>query len=153
MKPVALVLGDFLPYRLSVLSNRVSGAIAGLYAERFAINMPQWRVMAVLGEQPGLTATELTALTAMDKVAVTRAVKSLVAAGRLRREASPTDGRAAHLRLTAKGEKLYARIAPLALAFEGAVLEGLSERERKQLDSILDKLARRIDEVHFSTNS
>jgi len=147
MKPVDLVLGDFLPYRLSVLSNRVSGAIAGLYAERFAINIPQWRVMAVLGERPGLTATELSALTAMDKVAVTRAVKSLVAAGRLRREASATDGRSAHLRLTAKGDKLYARIAPLALAFEGAVLEGLSERERKQLNLILEKLAKRIDEV------
>jgi DNA-binding MarR family transcriptional regulator len=147
MKPVKLVLGDSLPYRLSVLSNRVSGAIADLYAERFAINIPQWRVMAVLGERPGLTATELTALTAMGKVAVTRAVKSLVAAGRLRREASATDGRAAHLRLTAKGVKLYGRIAPLALAFEGAVLEGLSERERKQLDSILEKLAKRIDEV------
>ena len=147
MKPVALVLGEFLPYRLSVLSNRVSGAIADLYAERFAINIPQWRVMAVLGEQPGLTATELTTLTAMDKVAVTRAVKSLVAAGRVRRQASATDGRAAHLKLTAKGDRLYERIAPLALAFERTVLEELSERERKQLDSILAKLSKRIDEV------
>ncbi|MEO6657324.1 MAG: MarR family transcriptional regulator, partial [Arenimonas sp.] len=44
-----LELDRFLPYRLSVLSNRVSQDIAQLYQERFNLNITEWRVIAVLG--------------------------------------------------------------------------------------------------------
>ena len=48
-----LDLGDFLPYRLSVLSNTVSTAIAGAYARRFGLTIAQWRVVAVLARSLG----------------------------------------------------------------------------------------------------
>ena len=48
-----LDLEHFLPYRLSVLSNRISGAIAREYSTRFALTVTEWRVMAVLGRYPG----------------------------------------------------------------------------------------------------
>ena len=63
-------LHEFTPYRLSVLTNRISGLIARASTERFGISIPQWRVIAVLGEQNGITATEVARRTAMDKVAV-----------------------------------------------------------------------------------
>jgi len=81
-----LELEHFLPYRLSVLSNRISQEIARLYADRFQLNVTEWRLLAVLGRYPDLTATELVERTAMDKVAVSRAVASLVADGRLTRK-------------------------------------------------------------------
>jgi len=136
----ALRLGSFLPYRLSVLSNTVSSAIARVYAEEFGLTVWQWRVMAILGESDGLTAQEVTARTAMDKMAVSRAVSGLIEAGRLRRRASASDGRAAHLHLTAKGRRDYAEIAPRALAYERRLLAGLSADERAVLTSLLDKL-------------
>ena len=37
-----LVLEDFLPYRLSILSNRVSRAIAARYASTFDLTIPEW---------------------------------------------------------------------------------------------------------------
>ena len=43
----ALKLAEFLPYRLSVLSNRISQGIADLYEDRFGISLNQWRIMAV----------------------------------------------------------------------------------------------------------
>ena len=46
-----LVLEDFLPYRLAILSNTVSGTIAETYAQRFGLTIPEWRVIAVLGEE------------------------------------------------------------------------------------------------------
>lgn len=52
----ALLLADFLPYRLSVLSNRISRSIADGYEGRFQLTLPEWRVMAVLGEEPDLSA-------------------------------------------------------------------------------------------------
>ncbi|MCR6495295.1 hypothetical protein LJB71_02900 [Thermomonas sp. S9] len=47
-----LVLERFLPYRLSVLTNRLSGAIAREYSQRFDLGVTEWRVMAILGRTP-----------------------------------------------------------------------------------------------------
>ena len=74
----ALDFARFLPYRLSLLSNRISQTIADLYAERFGIGVTEWRVIAVLGRYPGLSAGAVAARTAMDKVAVSRAVARLL---------------------------------------------------------------------------
>ena len=54
-----LDLEHFLPYRLSVLSNRISQDIARLYAERFDLGVTEWRLLAVLGRYPGLSASRL----------------------------------------------------------------------------------------------
>ncbi|HEY6940450.1 helix-turn-helix domain-containing protein, partial [Dokdonella sp.] len=75
-----LELERFLPYRLSILSNRVSQAIAREYQDRFDLSMTEWRVMAVLARYDGhgLSASEVAARTEMDKVAVSRALTRLV---------------------------------------------------------------------------
>src|SRR5690606_42112870 len=82
MPHARLDLDRFLPYRLSVLSNAVSAAIAREYAERFRLGITEWRVMAVLGLDPGLSASEVAGRTALDKVAGSRAVARLVGGGR-----------------------------------------------------------------------
>ena len=79
-------LERLLPYRLSVLSNRVSNAISSEYQRRFGLAITEWRVMAVLGRYPGLSAREVTERTAMDKVAVSRAVARLLERGFIQRE-------------------------------------------------------------------
>jgi DNA-binding MarR family transcriptional regulator len=135
-----LVLEDFLPYRLSVLSNRVSRAIASRYAETFDLTIPEWRVIAVLGQQPGLTATEVADATEMDKVAVSRAVTKLIGKKRIAARADVRDARRQLLSLTRDGESLHARIAPLALAAERRLLTTLSTHEQQQLDALLDRL-------------
>jgi DNA-binding MarR family transcriptional regulator len=135
-----LVLEDFLPYRLSVLSNRVSRAIAARYARAFDLSIPEWRVIAVLGRRPGLTAKEIAEATEMDKVAVSRAVGRLVAAKRVTARADREDARRQLLALTEMGESLHARIAPMALASEQELLAALDARERRQLDALLDRL-------------
>src|SRR3954469_13741602 len=85
MRHAQLDLEHFLPYRLSVLSNRISSAIAREYSQRFGLGVTEWRVMAVLGRYPGLSANQVATRTAMDKVAVSRAVARLLDAGRLLR--------------------------------------------------------------------
>ena len=71
-----LNLDRFMPYRLSVVTNRVSSAIAQHYSQRFDLSIPEWRVIAVLGQSPGLSARQVAQRTAMDKVQVSRAVAS-----------------------------------------------------------------------------
>ena len=138
-----LELDRFLPYRLSVLSNRISQDIARLYAERFALSVTEWRILAVLGRYPGLSATQLAERTAMDKVAVSRAVTSLLACGRLKRRLHGADRRRSVLQLSAKGYQVYDEVAPLALAYEQRLLEGLQADERAALDRLLARMEER----------
>ena len=135
-----LVLEDFLPYRLSILSNRVSRAIAARYAKAFDLTIPEWRIIAVLGRRPGLTAKEVAEATEMDKVAVSRAVAKLVASKRVAARADAHDARRQILSLTSEGQSVHARIAPIALENEQRLLAALDARERAQLDALLDRL-------------
>ena len=135
-----LILERFLPYRLSILSNRVSRAIAARYAKTFNLTIPEWRIIAVLGRRPGLTAKEVAEATEMDKVAVSRAVAKLVAAKRVLADVHDDDGRATSLTLTSQGEALHARIAPIALDAERRLLASLNSGERVQFDALIDRL-------------
>lgn len=140
----ALNLNCFLPYRLSVLTNRISGAIARHYSDRFDLTVPEWRTMAVLGESSELSAGEVAARTAMDKVQVSRAIARLVALKRVRRLRDSGDARVTRLSLTAKGRAIYDEIVPLALSLEELLLSALSPTERTSLESVIAKLGRQV---------
>lgn len=135
-----LALERFLPYRLSILTNVVSAAIAGAYAQRFGLTIPEWRVMAVLGREPGLSAAEVGERTAMDKVAVSRAVARLVGSRRVARRIARTDRRRSRLELTPAGRAVYGKIVPLVLGYERRLLAALSPAEASGLDAALAKL-------------
>jgi DNA-binding MarR family transcriptional regulator len=138
-----LILEDFLPYRLSVLSNTVSTTVARAYDKRFKVSIPEWRVIAILGRFPGLSAVEVAERTMLDKVAVSRAVTKLIKKGRIDREFADADKRRSILNLSEEGKKLHDEIAELALAFERDLLQGLSPEELTQLNSLMERLLAR----------
>jgi len=133
-------LERFLPYRLSVLSNRVSEAISRAYAKRFNLSITEWRVMAVLARRPGLSCGEVSERTAMDKVAVSRAVSTLLLSGRLLRDTHALDRRKLVLTLSPTGYTIYDAVVPRAEAYERALLACLDEHDREALDRVLHKL-------------
>jgi len=138
-----LRLEDFLPYRLAVLSNTVSTTVARAYDKRFSVSIPEWRVIAVLGRFPGLSAVEVAERTLMDKVAVSRAVTKLIKNGRIDREFADNDKRRSILNLSEDGKKLHDEIAQLALQFERDLLHGFSEEEMANLNSVMERLLAR----------
>jgi DNA-binding MarR family transcriptional regulator len=138
-----LILEDFLPYRLSILSNTISTMIAQIYEERFGLSIPEWRVIAILGRFPGLSAVEVAERTLMDKVAVSRAVTKLVKNGRIDREFADADRRRSILNLSEEGRRVHDEIAPLALKFERDLLQEISDDETEQLRVIMDRLLAR----------
>lgn len=135
-----LELERFLPYRLSILSNTISQAIAREYEQRFDLSVTEWRVMAVLGRYEGLSAVDVAVRTAMDKVAVSRALTRLVQTGRVKRTLADRDKRRSVLALTTKGWKIYDQVAPAALEHERQLLSTLDAEERAWLEKILIKL-------------
>jgi DNA-binding MarR family transcriptional regulator len=135
-----LELERFLPYRLSVLSNRVSQTIANTYVARFGLGVTEWRVIAVLGRYPDLSANTVAERTAMDKVAVSRAVARLLGRGLLQREMHGDDRRRSVLALSEAGYRIYDEVAPLALECERRLLAHLSAEDRATLDALIDRL-------------
>ena len=133
-------LAEFLPYQLSITSNAVSGRIALEYRNRFGLSIPEWRVMAVLGDSGPRTQRELTRLTLMDKVAVNRACKVLEERGLAAREPNAQDGRSHLLRLTEAGLAMRGEIMPLAVAMEQRLFSCFSEAELKQFRVLLDRV-------------
>jgi DNA-binding MarR family transcriptional regulator len=101
--------------------------------------------MAALGNTPGLSASEVAAKTAMDKVQVSRAVANLLESGRLLRKPDAQDGRIMRLALNARGQAIYDQITPLALELEARLLATLGADERRALDSLIDKLMRQVE--------
>jgi len=145
-----LRLENFLPYRLAILSHTVSTTIAHVYDERFGLSIPEWRVIAILGRFPGLSAVEVAERTLMDKVAVSRAVTKLIKNGRIDREFADADRRRSILNLSEEGRRVHDEVAPLALQFERELLAGLDDDERDKLNGIMDRLmarARALDDT------
>ena len=135
-----LKLDAYLPYRLSVASNAVSGLIARAYEDRFGLTVPQWRLICVLAEDGALTPGQLVARTVMDKVTVSRAAQGLLKRHLIERSAHSVDGRSHVLALSPQGAQLYAEIAPMALAYEQALLAGLDPDLVEQLKALLERL-------------
>jgi DNA-binding MarR family transcriptional regulator len=135
-----LRLDDYLPYRLSVASNAVSGLIAKAYQDRFRLTVPQWRLICVLAEDGALTQGQIVARTVMDKVTVSRAAQGLLKRRLVARSDHHADGRSHVLALSAQGRGLYGEIAPLALAYEAALIAGLTPDEVALAKRLLSRL-------------
>ncbi|GEO14990.1 MarR family winged helix-turn-helix transcriptional regulator [Microvirga aerophila] len=136
-----VVLEDFLPYRLNVLASLTSNALARIYAERFGLTIPGWRVIATLGQYDVRTARDIAAHGVMHKSTISRAVSSLEQQGLIVRHPNQDDRREELLALTPEGRGIYEALAPEALAFEERLVSILTRAEQDMLAGIVAKLS------------
>ena len=142
-----LELGRFLPYRLSVAAECMSRVFAESYERRFGLTIPEWRVMAVLGEGAARPTQSVIEATEMDRVKVSRAVTRLVDKGLVTRRIAPEDQRSQILALSRKGRGLYGQIVPLANALQAELTAGLGADDLALLDRLLTRLHARAREI------
>lgn len=142
-----LKLDAFLPYLLSLASNRVSDAVAGTYRTLFGLRIPEWRLIAVLAESEGVTQQTLCARTRMDKVTVSRAAIALADRGLVLRKPNAGDQRSHLLTLSDAGRALYADIAPKALEIEARVFDAFDARELDVFRSMLARIEAAVDRL------
>lgn len=142
-----LSLSRFLPYRLSITSNAISQRIAVEYRSQFDLKVPEWRVMAVLGDVGPLTQRQLVGATFMDKVAVNRACKVLADDNLITRHPNTMDGRSHLLELTLKGRDIHAQVMPLALEMEREIFGCLTAKEQREFSRTLDKLFAKVRDM------
>lgn len=147
MEPKRLILDQFIPYRLSVASNVVSDVIASAYEALFGLTIPEWRVIAVVAENDGITQQAICTATRMDKVTVSRATIALADRGLIARAPNSADRRSRLLALTGSGQALYADVAPKALEFEQRIFSRFPAEELEQFMTMLRAIERRALEV------
>ena len=102
----ALKLEEFLPYRLNVCASLVSAALSRIYAERYRIGVPEWRVLVTLGQFGMMTAKAIGIHSHMHKTKVSRAVALLERRKLVARRANRTDLREAFLSLVGEPKSL-----------------------------------------------
>ncbi|MGD8325323.1 MAG: MarR family winged helix-turn-helix transcriptional regulator [Sphingomonadales bacterium] len=133
-------LANFLPYQLSTIANLVSRELAQIYQEEFDLSVAEWRIIAVLGPDKQLSARDITDITIMDKVTVSRAVQRLMQSGRIASKADKNDRRRQILVLTEAGQDVFHTVVPLALGYEARLLNRIGDEERATLSKIFKKL-------------
>ena len=134
-----LDLERFLPYRLNRISTAVSQEFRSVYGPHHDLTIPEWRVLATLGQFDQMGAKAIGAHSSMHKTKVSRAVRALEERRWLKRRESSEDRREEILTLTALGRKVYDDIVPRAMAFEKRLLAALGP-EAASLLLTLDKL-------------
>jgi DNA-binding MarR family transcriptional regulator len=139
----ALKLEDFLPYRLNVVANLVSQALSRIYAERYDIGVPEWRVLVTLGQYGVMTGKQIGAHSHMHKTKVSRAVAQLEKRKFVSRRTNRADLRESFLSLTSTGRNVYEDLAPSALEFTKRLVEVIDPTDRAALDRALRKLTER----------
>ena len=135
-----LQLERYLQYRLSILSNRISALISEIYSDKFALSITEWRIMAVLGEYPDVSADEVSLKTQIEKSILSRAINKLVQRKLLQREFDPLDRRRSMLRLTATGLSVYDEVVPVSYDYEKALVSCFTDAEREQFSEFIDRL-------------
>ena len=135
-----LQLERYFPYRLSILSNRISALISETYSAKFALSITEWRIMAVLGEYPVISADEVSLKTQIEKSILSRAISKLLQRKLLERSFDPADKRRSMLRLTDTGVAVYDELVPMSYDYEQALLTCFSDTERDQFSEFIDRL-------------
>lgn len=143
----ALKLEDFLPYRLNVCANSVSNALSRIYAERYKIGVPEWRVLVTLGQFGMMTAKAIGIHSHMHKTKVSRAVAMLERRKLVTRRANCDDLREAFLSLTPAGRDIYSDLAPSALEFARKLMETVEPADRAALGRALNELTERSAQI------
>lgn len=138
-----LKLEQFLPYRLNVVANLVSMALSRVYARRYQIGVPEWRVLVTLGQYGVMTGKAIGAHTHMHKTKVSRAVALLEKRKLLMRRVNRADMREAFLSLTGAGRAIYEDLAPHALDFAQRLTDILTAADREAFDRALQQITDR----------
>jgi DNA-binding MarR family transcriptional regulator len=147
MVQAALRLEEFLPHRLNVCASLVSAALSRVYAERYKIGVPEWRVLVTLGQYGVMTAKAVGVYSHMHKTKVSRAVALLERRKLVARKANRDDLREAFLSLTPAGREIYDELAPIALDFVNQLMDSLNADDCAALDRALKKLTDRSTQL------
>jgi DNA-binding MarR family transcriptional regulator len=136
---------NFTPRLLSLLSNSLVWRESSLLRARFGLGTNDWRVISAVAHRPGVTASEISDFTAMNKAIVSKSV-GVLTDRRLLVQAEES-GRSRQLFLTPAGAEMHDAMLPISLRGQEIILGDLTEDEVTQLNGLLRRLLGRVPEL------
>ncbi len=133
-------LEGFLPYRLNRAAETISRAFASIYKDRHRMTRPEWRVLALLGADGRMTATEIARRSGMHKTKVSRAVCALEKRRWLERAEDAADRRVERLELTPAGRIALDELTLLARDYQAGLQARFGPEGVAALDRALDAI-------------
>ena len=98
-----LDLDRYVPALITFIANKLSRSATVLYQKRFAVNITEWRILALLAIEPAISAARICHVIGFDKGPVSRTLAAMEARGLVAIKADREDGRTYAISLTAKG--------------------------------------------------
>jgi DNA-binding MarR family transcriptional regulator len=138
-----LKLEQFLPYQLGVVATLMSQALSRVYARRYHLGIPEWRVLVVLAQFGWINGKAICTHTHMHKTKVSRAVAILERRKLVARRANRADMRESLVALTPAGRTIYEDLAPHAVDFTHRLTEILTPSDREAFQRALKQLTNR----------
>ena len=111
---------------------------------RFRLTRAQWLFLFHLARQPGCSQSELAELLQIGKISVGRHAERLIKAGWIARRDHAEDGRAYLLELTARAERMVARLTPVANQLREEYLAGIPLARREALIDDLTRIKKNL---------
>ena len=131
---------DNLLALIHVLSMQIGRAFHARIATEFDVTIAEWRVLLSLSQRPAATANEIADIWAMEKMAVSRAVRRLEQMRRITRHVKPEDRRSYTLAMTEEGKRAFERVVPAANARYREITSAATRDELAALYRVLNKL-------------
>ncbi|WP_303722553.1 MarR family winged helix-turn-helix transcriptional regulator [Malonomonas rubra] len=110
------------------------------------VTPPQFALLAFLWKRDGLSQTELTEKTEVDRTTLSGLIDRLEKQGLVARIPHPGDRRAYLVTLTAAGRKLEAELTPLAMSLRQQISADLTADEYEQLCQLLKRMRGACDD-------
>ncbi len=115
--------------------------LAATRLQRLGLAPKEYGALSVLVAEGALTQQGLSRRTGIDRTTMVGIADALEDKGMVVRERSPADRRAYALRVTAQGRRVLGRATRAIEAAEDEFLAALSPRQRRELKSMLRRLA------------
>ena len=110
----------------------------------------EWRTLAQLQEEDGLSVSELAEIVVSERSALSRLMGSMEEKGLLKRLVSKKDQRETLVKLTKKGRQVFEEILPIVRKQLAWTLEGLTEKQQRGLMLLLGKLYENVNRSPFA---
>lgn len=130
-----------ITYKLASLSEDAIASADLIFRQRFGLHIHEIRVLRLIADAPGVTFTELTRLTKLDRSATSRMVTRLIKAGYVKRVAASDDARRFQLYVTPKATRLRERADPLTQELEELIFSVLLPAERRGFEDCVERMS------------
>ena len=135
-----LDLDRYVPALITFIANKLSRSATVLYQKRFAVNVTEWRILALLAIEPAISAARICHVIGLDKGPVSRTLAAMQGRGLVAIKADRKDRRTHSISLTAKGTATHDEVIGLALERERRRLSSLDNSERATLIELLRRV-------------